>query len=343
MNTIDRIQIKGFRTHRRIDVRLDPAITTITGRNFAGKSTIIRALIWVAMNEPLGTSFINWDMKKAAVRVTTEGNKITRTRSKSINSYKLNEKKPYTTFSKDVPPDIAKIFNVSSINFQGQQDGAFWFCETAGEVSRQLNAIINLDIIDTTLTNIASDARTAQTIINTTTKDLEQAIQRKKDLKYVKKLNKDLLNVESLQRRYLENAGLLLSLNESLKLVAEYKAVNDFQSRVATRGKEVLSKGRKYQKIAVRLEALSKLIETGTQLGIVLTHRPPSLIPLNKLMTVMKKKMDEYNLLKEVIEDIRISMERKTETERELKCLKQKLKKARGKRCPLCGSETMMS
>lgn len=342
MNAIEKIQIKEFRTHHRIDIELDPAITTITGRNFAGKSTIIRALVWVAMNKPAGTSFINWDADKTAVRIVMDKRKITRTRSKSINNYKLSgKKKPYEAFYHDVPADIAKILNLSDINFQGQQSAPFWFCETAGEVSRQLNSIINLDVIDNTLANLVSEKFKTQAVINATTEALDEAIKKKKELKYVKRLNKELLNVETLQRRYLENAGLLAELTSFLDLATKYKDVNDNQSRMATGGKKILSKGRICQKIDTSIKALSKLIETGTQLGIVLSHKPPSLSPLNKLMVKMKREMDDYNSLNEMIGTIQQAEEMKSQTGEKLKWLKQKLKKIKGKRCPLCGQLTV--
>ena len=54
----------------------------------------------------------------------------------------------YKAIKTDVPEDIDKIFNINSNNIQQQFDNIFWFSETAGEVGRNLNSIVNLDIID---------------------------------------------------------------------------------------------------------------------------------------------------------------------------------------------------
>jgi len=263
---IERLQIKNFRVHKKLDIDFSPLVNCIIGRNAVGKSTILRAINWVVRNKPAGDSVINWNADKTAVRLTIDGNKITRTKGRAVNTYKLNKEKPYKAFRNDVPKNIEKIINLSDINFQGQHEAPFWFCETAGEISRQLNAIVNLEAMDNTLKNIASALRESQIIIKVTKKRLEEIITQQKSFTYVKEMNEDLERVEYAQTLYQEKASELPRLRDILGLVQLYRLNRDNAAERTTGGKKALLKGRIYQKIVVQAENLSKMVKSSISL-----------------------------------------------------------------------------
>ena len=90
--------------------------------------------------------------------LTLGGREIQRQRSASNNSYGMDGVE-FKAFGNDVPEDIARVLNVSELNFQGQHDAPLWFTESAGEVSRRLNYIVDLSQIDSTLSAIDSIVR----------------------------------------------------------------------------------------------------------------------------------------------------------------------------------------
>jgi exonuclease SbcC len=90
VSVIDKVTIQNFQAHERLVVNLDPHITTITGPSDTGKSSIIRALRWVALNKPRGDSFIRHGAKWARVKVTVDGEVVQRRRG-SKNLYKIND------------------------------------------------------------------------------------------------------------------------------------------------------------------------------------------------------------------------------------------------------------
>jgi DNA repair protein SbcC/Rad50 len=138
------ITIKNFQAHHKLVLSLSPTITTIVGPSDAGKSATIRALQWLVFNRPGGTAFINWGKpsQTAEVVVQTEENSISRSRGPNINTYTKGAKE-FNAIGTDVPPVIKEALGLAEINFQAQHDSPFWFAETAGEVSRQLNTIID--------------------------------------------------------------------------------------------------------------------------------------------------------------------------------------------------------
>jgi len=258
---IDKLEIRNFRTHKRLNISFSPFVNSIIGNNAAGKSTIVRAIRWVVRNKPAGDSIINWDADKAAVRLTIDGNKITRTRGKGINTYRLNKGKPYKAFRNEVPKDVEEIINLSDINFQGQHEAPFWFCETPGEVSRQLNAIVNLEGIDNTLKNIASALHKSRTSIEIIEERLNRITTQQNSLAYVKEMDGDLKQVESIQNQYQEKTAESARLEDILKLALQHTSKRKNRLELTRDSKNALIKGQIYRKIAIQVENLSNVVK----------------------------------------------------------------------------------
>ena len=303
--TIENLQIRGVGSNEKLDIEFSPQVTCIIGRSYIGKSWAIRALRWVALNKPTGTSLINWDSDIAKTRLSIDDEKITRIRSKSKNLYKLKGKKqPYVSFGNSVPDKIKKILNLSDINFQGQHSTKdnripFWFCESAPEVSRQLNSIVNLDLIDSTLSNIASMIRTTSTEISLTEESLEDALEKKRDLVYVTKLNDDLEYLEKLQKQYNENTLKHSTIDEKIKLVEKY--------------------------MYARENAANRVL-----------HVKNLMLTANECIELTQK----YEKIDSLIETIKNKERRKCQNMANLKDLQKELTKVMKERCPLCGRKT---
>jgi len=345
IDVLEKIQIRGFGANKKLDIDFSPNVTSIIGKSFEGKSWALRALRWVLLNKPAGDAYINWDSDEAKVRLSIDKKKVIRTRSKSVNSYKLSGKKePYVAFGNDVPRDIAELVNVSDkINFQTQHILPFWFCETAGEVSRQLNSIVNLEVIDSTLANIATEIRDTGTIIKLTEKALKEAVQEKKDLLYVRELDSDLKGVEKLNEQYRENAEKRSTIDQKLNLVAKYVSIRENLANQASDGLKTMSVGRKYSEIADSVEKLLGLVESAESLQSVLDNRPPSIKSLEKLKEKNELIANQVDELDDLIEKIESRSQEKCLMEEMLKSLTKELEEIAEGRCPLCGAKMKKS
>lgn len=162
------IKLENFQSHIETTVQFAPGITTIVGPSDHGKSAILRALKWVCLNDIDGDGFITEGEKTCSVALTTDqlvdnDHEINRSKGTkfSLNTYALDGK-VFKSFNTNVPAEIENTLHVNDINFQCQHDSPFWFAESAAEVSRQLNAVVDLSIIDSTLTNIAASVSEAK-------------------------------------------------------------------------------------------------------------------------------------------------------------------------------------
>jgi chromosome segregation ATPase len=162
------LQLIDFQAHQNFWVKFSPGINTIKGPTDAGKSSVLRALRWLCLNDFPGDAFIRDGAKKTQVNLTirddSENKNITRVKGAGINLYEFNAQE-FKAFATSVPSPIQNALAVSEINFAGQHDSPFWFSETAGEVSRRLNAVIDLSVIDNSLAHIASKVRAAQVTV----------------------------------------------------------------------------------------------------------------------------------------------------------------------------------
>ena len=333
---IEKLEIRNFSTNKKLDIEFGPRVTSIIGKSFLGKSAFIRALKWVILNRPAGNSFINWDTNKTAVRLSFDGKRVTRKKGAGVNSYKYSRvKESYKAFGNEVPPAISEALNLSDINFQGQHEPPFWFCKTAGEVSRQLNNIVNLEVIDSTLFNIASELRKTKTTIEITEEKLSKTIERKKELVYIKELNQDLINIETLQKQIQEKAVGCRRIGELLKSMELYGSKRENTLNLILGGKNPLSKGQICLNITNQVQNLSKLVEGGQELQRI--KKPPSLIQIKILKTEVEESSIQCGNLSDLIETITSNEEKKCQTEEDLKISQEEFGKVVGDKCPLCG------
>ena len=151
---IEYIQLRNFRTHKESELEFCPGVNVIVGDSDSGKTNIMRAIYWLAFGRPSGDSMrrrgANADTE---VTIETAEHQISRIRGNTNNQYIVNDE-VFKGFGQTVPPPVSDILNVNELNFMRQMDLPFLFSKTAGEVAQYLNRLINLDIIDSSLSNI---------------------------------------------------------------------------------------------------------------------------------------------------------------------------------------------
>jgi exonuclease SbcC len=215
---LETIKLVGWQTHKNLTIKFDPRITTITGPSESGKSAIVRALRWVILNQWNGEVDIHHDCSVAKVKLWIDGHEVTRKRSTS-NLYRLDNSKFKALGKFGVPEAIAQVMNITELNFQDQFDPHFWLSASAGQVSKELNSIIDLDIIDLAITNANSKMRVAKVAVDLNKERLVEAKRTKKQLSWVPNAIESLQqSEESLTKRQSQIASLqtlCTSINES--------------------------------------------------------------------------------------------------------------------------------
>ncbi len=211
-----------------MELELDEHITTIIGPNDVGKSAIIRALYWLSFNKPSGASFIKHGKSSCKVSLELDDFVISRKKSDNENTYLLkenNQEKEYKSFSTKVPEEIELLLNLGDINFQKQLDPPFWFTLTGGEVSKEINSIISLSKIDSTLYKLAQEVKKSKMSITITQERAQQAEHDIKENQWVVEAEKELDLIDSLVEKQQE---CIKSINILYKIIKDIEELETY-------------------------------------------------------------------------------------------------------------------
>jgi len=240
MKKIRAIRLKQFRTYTKDVISLGPYVTIIAGPSDTGKSNLIRAFRWVALNSPTGTSMIKRRQKNAAsVSLLVGKTSVKRFRSKAKNHYFVDKKK-LEGFDTNVPKPVADLLQMGELNFQTQHDYLFWFTLTPGQVAKKLNSVVNLDLIDATLKTLSRYVREGRAEIKLTQKRLDSATEEKARYAWVPKAHNALRSLEQKQRKLDDLSEETNELTGWVRAIQNRRKKRKVWCAVSSTGKQLL-------------------------------------------------------------------------------------------------------
>lgn len=328
--------LTDFQKHIELTIAFDPKITTITGPSDAGKSSVLRALRWVCCNVPQGNGFIRQGAKQTCATLMVDGqSRIVRIRGDE-NEYHLNEK-TFRAFGTTVPDDITKLLNVGPINFQGQFDSVFWFSCSAGEVSRQLNSVVDLGVIDDALSNISGVVRASQQIIQSTKIRLEKSKTEFDKLKWVVDADREYREIERTESELNATQARRAALSELVQRTNAAKNLRVVASQAATDCREVGLLGRDCRNVETKLGVLRGILKTCHEYEAM---RQKGVIDINDLSEAREKYLahaDRKRLLLSATDAITKATSIVSDARRSLALIDKELEKEFSGVCPTCG------
>lgn len=258
---IKHLSLVNFQGHRASSFKFHPGVNVIVGQSDSGKTSIIRALKWLATNRPSGDSFKRHGKDAVKVTVQTEEDTIVRFRNKSRNTYRMNGGERFAAVGTGVPEDILKALNLSDINWQLQHDPPFLISESAGDVAKKLNDIAGLSIIDRCFSNLASEKRENDSQI----RDLEETVaETRKEVKETAKIvdagevlfhaSELAKKLDNVNEQHITLTGLLGCLKEVDLVIGASTELVEALPLV----KEAYEKCREWNKACVALNSLNR-------------------------------------------------------------------------------------
>ena len=371
--------IQNFQKHEKLKIEFDPKITVISGSSDVGKSSVLRALKWVCLNNPQGEAFIRKGSKGTTVQLFVDDNKIKRKRSKSLNAYYLNDEE-YKAFGQDVPDTISSILKMDEINFQGQQDAPFWFSLSAGEVSRQLNSVIDLSIIDDALSAIGKKVRHFQSVTQISKERLKNAKDHKEELDWITQADTVYCSIESLKEQQTITddsktslSSLMVSIKNQIKVQhrasSQLKSLNSIGilgQNVRTVGKlqislseliieikkqeKIINKGKpdtskldsivdQYNDVNKQYILLSKSIIETKKLQKISDRKKPDISKLDSIVEEYNKVNEKKEKLKKLIGNLKWNTKEMLVHKVEKHIADKELEEQTEGICPICGGE----
>jgi len=175
---IKRIELMNVQKHKHLILNLRRGINILFAKTGAGKTCVIRALIWILTNNFSSDAIRKDGTKRTEVKLTIaevphiNGDiEVTRVRTNSINRYEINypDKEDLVTHDsvgKNIPEEVTNLFalpimNVDKdtlyLNIQSQLDRHFLVIDKATFRSKVLNKLTNNDLLDKVIKSFNSD------------------------------------------------------------------------------------------------------------------------------------------------------------------------------------------
>lgn len=270
---IKSIQISNFQSHKDTTLKFSKGVNVIQGRSDSGKTAILRALNWLINNKPAGDAFRSTWGGLTKVQIKTTEHFIRRWKEGTAkNGYSVSkmgwdekdgpEYQDFKAFGQGVPEEISEALNMLPINFQSQLDPPFLLSDSPGEVARVLNEVASLDVIDSSLSNVAAKVRSnanEKREAEGRTLELEEELESYKGLD---ELDGYLTGLEQLERQAIEASSRKSELAILIGRIEE--AQEELKKEVDVSGAEEIlddleQVGKRLGKVEKEIEALNKL------------------------------------------------------------------------------------
>lgn len=329
-----RVTICNFQAHERVKVNI-ASVATIVGASDRGKSAIVRAIRWACVNRPGGDAFVREGEDNARVIVSIDTNRVERAKGKAGNIYKLNGKR-LEAFRGDIPPEVAAVLNVGDVNFQLQHDPPFWFSDTAGEVSRKLNEIINLGSIDSTLGFINSAIRQNNETVRVCGGRYAAAEADRAALASVTDADAELKRLEEQEREIKQTHQNAAGLASLLKGVSEHVQTIEHASKLTAAALDAIQKGEAWAGLQDQTASLSAAIGSAQTLAAQASDEVPSLSDVETTFEAWRVANVNAADFRDLLSDAKRLRSTAAAADAELSATAAEFRRKLGKTCPLC-------
>jgi hypothetical protein len=297
-------------------------------------------LAWAIFNKAPHSDLISWGTNQCDVEIKIGDDTIKRTKGKSTNLYSLNGVE-FKAFGLGVPDEISKLLNMDSTNIQNQHDSPWWFQDTAGEVSRHLNRIVDLSIIDTTLANLDKLNRKKSEEKQVLEKQLETAKTKRSELAWIKKAQTELETLVSQNFELEKLSETRHRLSECIESVKRYSQTRKTALRAFKVGICVVKKGEQWKEINKQAKTLEKLRIDAFYFKTIVSKPIPSLLLLFELDEKAKIQKNRTKMLSRRIDDIQAAKLNIITLKKQLQESEIRFKKEMGYTCALCGNKLL--
>ena len=166
---LEYIHLINFQKHKDYTLKFSPNTNYITGVNGWGKSTILRAIMWVGCNVGDSKSFIRTyeddnticTAREVSAEIGVDGHVIKRVYSSSKNEYYVDGLK-ITGFGKSVPEEVASIFKMSDLNYSEQFSSLFLLNDSGNSLATELGEVASLEEMEDLSDNVNANIRAKQ-------------------------------------------------------------------------------------------------------------------------------------------------------------------------------------
>jgi len=260
------LTIKNFKSYEDTSLKFSAGINAIIGRPNHGKTNVLRALLKLFKNRPLGGDFLfSGAGRKGIVEIEANFDNATVRLENSIftnkdgkkqvkNAKYVSGERKFETMNKGVPDLVGDIINLTDLNIQEQLDQPFLITSSAGEIAKTVNRITGQDKADELEKRFTTKINSANKEIKFIESEINDKTEELKKYEKVDDLDSVVATIEEFQEvleRDEENLEKILILSrrftetkEEIEYLQEFKSVGDIIKEI-----ELLQKDAEEKKI----------------------------------------------------------------------------------------------
>ena len=247
------IRIKNFQKHKKKQILFDPKITTIVGKSDAGKSSIIRAIQLVLFNKPSGKRYITQGEEETEVQLKIDDKTITRQRDNGRkNQYVIQLKNGSKKYLKAVggtlPEDVYNISKIDLHNIQNQHDEPFWVSMSGGNISKELNKLVNLEEMDDAIAKAKTITNAKDAIVKSLARSIEHNKRTIDEIKWIEEAHKQAKKIREAYKAWQLKLDRLYELKVAVTKIKGYEENKQKYSKAILYGIEKENKIGKLRK-----------------------------------------------------------------------------------------------
>lgn len=350
---IEKLKVHNFQSWKDTEIEFHPHVNIIVGSSDSGKTSLLRALSWIAFNRPSGDAFRRWNTKDTFATIAFDGIEITRTKGKSPsdNQYKLSTmENPLTGFGQTVPPSVETALNLTDINVQKQLDAPFLISLPGPDISRKLNELAKLEVIDTTFSNMNSMVRQNNLDISVAQSEQARIAEKLEAYANLESMEADLVLIEQVSEeveailRQEANIGTIVTQLQSAELALTRIGDPTDGLRIVEQLTEIARFVSDMYAEESSLSVLIRSLESNQRLLESIPYTSDSEKDLNVILTVATEgrglEEQEY-ILTGLIRSFETLYASQTKLDTELKQLEAKFHAEMPDVCPLCEQEVV--
>ena len=325
---MEAISLRNFQRHKKLVVSLEPGLNCVIGPNSSGKSSLFRAVRAVCLNR-FRPGHLRHGKSTTTVSVTVDGNVVKAVRGKE-RTLSLG-KKTFRATKKEVPPEVSQLLNVGEENFQQQGDVHFWFSLPPSQVAARLNEIVDLSLIDRSVSRAKTNAAQAARRREFTEDRLKKAITDERRLRWAPRAARLLADLDTIKKAR-DQAESKVDRLSTLAHGME-KAIREagILRRIIQEGRSTLQTGKRALEADRASTRLLGALKSITSLQKDLKIRVPNMLELDNIRSQADRAAERCRTLEYLIQDL-------TEVDRKVRHARNEYQAFKTKRCPTCGN-----
>ena len=336
------IKLVGFQSHVDTSINLTEGLNVITGPSDSGKTAVIRAVRWVALNEPQGDAVVNQSVGYAQVTIITDTGVVTKVRNKGKVRYEINIDGENISYDKsEIPQEVYRILGINKTSFGDvevvlpfsfQLDAPFLISSPASFGGKVLGKICNADTVELAVKKSSrevSQANEAKRQAEKTIEETKLALQSYENLQEVEQRLQQCRELVTGIENGIVNHDTLSKLHSSY--IAAYEKLNTVRDTVHLLS-EIPQRAKEVSALELHAVRYNRLLNLYSKYNAANNH-------LNSVQNVINKTrtFEQATLCLEFIEEVRKRLQRLQSlrevyknNETKLKALREKINVSRG-------------